>query len=153
MSVLFEPSAIKGLAFRNRFVRSATYDGCAEKNGRVSQKQLEMFGELARGGVGLIITGIAYVHPSGQISPFQNSLSGDDCTGKTVIAAGQRASHATNALMHFVSVLNIDAFVRSPKTLFSVIPAEAGIHSLRGLLDSRLRGSDGLGDFLRTHHS
>jgi 2,4-dienoyl-CoA reductase-like NADH-dependent reductase (Old Yellow Enzyme family) len=79
MSVLFEPSAIKGLAFRNRFVRSATYDGCAERNGRVSQKQLNMFEELARGGVGLIITGIAYVHASGQISPVQNSLASDDC--------------------------------------------------------------------------
>jgi 2,4-dienoyl-CoA reductase-like NADH-dependent reductase (Old Yellow Enzyme family) len=67
------------MTLRNRFVRSATYDGCAGTNGHVSQKQLEMFGELARGGVGLIITGITYVHPSGQISPFQNSLASDDC--------------------------------------------------------------------------
>jgi 2,4-dienoyl-CoA reductase-like NADH-dependent reductase (Old Yellow Enzyme family) len=79
MSILFEPVAVKGMALRNRFVRSATYDGCAERNGHVSQRQLEMFGELARGGIGLIITGITYVHPSGQISPFQNSLSSDDC--------------------------------------------------------------------------
>jgi hypothetical protein len=43
--------------------------------------------------------------------------------------------------------------VRSPKTLFSVIPAKAGIQSLQGLLDSRLRGSDGLGDFLRAHQA
>jgi hypothetical protein len=47
--------------------------------------------------------------------------------------------------------LNFDAFVKSPKTLFSVIPAEAGIQSLQGVLDSRLRGSDGLEDFLRGH--
>jgi len=79
MSVLFEPANLKGLALRNRFVRSATYDGCAEKNGHVSQNQLRMYEELARGGVGLIITGITYVHPSGQISPFQNSVASDDC--------------------------------------------------------------------------
>jgi len=79
MSVLFEPAAIRGLVLRNRFVRSATYDGCAEKNGHVSQKQLKMFEELARGGVGLIVTGITYAHPSGQISPVQNSLASDDC--------------------------------------------------------------------------
>lgn len=79
MSVLFEPTAIKGMTLRNRFVRSATYDGCAEKDGHVSQKQIEMYEELARGGVGLIITGITYVHPSGQISPVQNSLAGDEC--------------------------------------------------------------------------
>jgi hypothetical protein len=46
-----------------------------------------------------------------------------------------------------------DAFVRSPKTLFSVIPAEAGIQSLQGLLDSRLRGSDDREDFLRSHQN
>jgi len=79
MSVLFEPAAIKGVALRNRFVRSATYDGCAEKNGHVSKRQLEIYEKLAHGGVGFIISGITYVHPSGQISVFQNSLSSDDC--------------------------------------------------------------------------
>ena len=79
MSVLFDSMGIRGLTLRNRFVRSATYDGCAKKNGHVSQKQLAMFEELAQGGVGLVVTGITYVHPSGQISVFQNSLASDDC--------------------------------------------------------------------------
>ena len=79
MSILFDSIEIRDMALRNRFVRSATYDGCAEKNGHVSQKQLSMYEELAQGGVGLIITGITHVHPSGQISVFQNSLASDDC--------------------------------------------------------------------------
>jgi 2,4-dienoyl-CoA reductase-like NADH-dependent reductase (Old Yellow Enzyme family) len=79
MSILFDSAKMGSMTLRNRFVRSATYDGCAETIGRVSQEQLKMFEELARGGVGLIITGITYVHPSGQISPFQNSLSSDEC--------------------------------------------------------------------------
>ena len=79
MSILFDSVKIRDMALRNRFVRSATYDGCAEKNGYVSQKQLRMYEELAQGGVGLIITGITCVHPSGQISLFQNSLASDDC--------------------------------------------------------------------------
>ena len=79
MSTLFDPISIKNLALRNRFVRSATYDGLAERNGQVSSKQLQLVEELARGGVGLVITGIAYVHASGRISPVQNSLADDDC--------------------------------------------------------------------------
>ena len=79
MNLLFEPFSIKNLTLPNRFVRSATYDGMAEKNGRVSSGQIRMVEELARGGVGLIILGIAYVHPSGQISPVQNSLADDEC--------------------------------------------------------------------------
>ena len=78
MSTLFEPTAIKGMELRNRFVRSATYDGCAERPGKVSEKQLKLFSGLANGGVGLIVTGISHVHPSGQISMFQNSIASDD---------------------------------------------------------------------------
>ena len=74
MNLLFEPFSIKNLTLPNRFVRSATYDGMAEKNGRVSSGQIRMVEELAKGGVGLIILGIAYVQASGQISPVQNSL-------------------------------------------------------------------------------
>jgi hypothetical protein len=51
---------------------------------------------------------------------------------------------------HF-SVSKDDKFVKSPKQPFSVIPAEAGIQSFQALLDSRLRGSDDCGDFLRSH--
>lgn len=77
MNILFEPIRIKSMTLRNRFVRSATYDGCCNRNGGVTDKQIKLFTELSDGGVGLIVTGIAYVHPSGQISPFQNTIAHD----------------------------------------------------------------------------
>ncbi len=79
---LFEPYKIKNLEIRNRFVRSATYDGSADKEGRVSERQMSLYEGLARGKVGLIVTGIAYVHAAGRISPYQNSIAHDeDVTG------------------------------------------------------------------------
>ncbi|GAG52470.1 unnamed protein product, partial [marine sediment metagenome] len=33
MSILFDPMRIKDMELRNRFVRSATYDGCADRTG------------------------------------------------------------------------------------------------------------------------
>ena len=33
MSILFEPMVIKGMELKNRFVRSATYDGYADQKG------------------------------------------------------------------------------------------------------------------------
>jgi hypothetical protein len=42
-----------------------------------------------------------------------------------------------------------DAFVESPKTLFSVIPAKAGIQEYQGLLDPGFRRGDDFDDFLR----
>jgi 2,4-dienoyl-CoA reductase-like NADH-dependent reductase (Old Yellow Enzyme family) len=79
MSILFDPVKIGNMALRNRFVRSATYDGCADSTGHVSEKQIELFSDLAAGGVGLIVTGITYVHSSGQLFPTQGSIAGDDC--------------------------------------------------------------------------
>jgi 2,4-dienoyl-CoA reductase-like NADH-dependent reductase (Old Yellow Enzyme family) len=76
MSVLFETTQIRGMELPNRFVRSATGDGCAE-SGRVTPKQIELFERLASGGVGLIITGVTYVNRSGQINPYQNSIATD----------------------------------------------------------------------------
>ena len=76
-SILFEPAKIKNMDLRNRFVRSATYDGCADKN-YVTEKQVSLYATLAEGGVGLIITGITYVHNKGQISKFQNAISNDE---------------------------------------------------------------------------
>ena len=52
MSILFEPTKIKKMELRNRFIRSATFDGCADQDGRVSEKQFKIFDELAQGGVG-----------------------------------------------------------------------------------------------------
>jgi 2,4-dienoyl-CoA reductase-like NADH-dependent reductase (Old Yellow Enzyme family) len=75
-SVLFEPTRIKNMELRNRFVRSATYDGCAE-DGFVTDKQLNLYSTLSEGGVGLIITGITYVHESSEFSKLQNSIAGD----------------------------------------------------------------------------
>jgi len=38
MDILFEPMKIKNMVLQNRFVRSATYDGCADVTGYVSEK-------------------------------------------------------------------------------------------------------------------
>jgi 2,4-dienoyl-CoA reductase-like NADH-dependent reductase (Old Yellow Enzyme family) len=70
---------IKNMALPNRFVRSATYDGGADRSGHVSEQQIKIFSKLADGGAALIVTGIAGVHHSGQISPFHNSIASDDC--------------------------------------------------------------------------
>jgi hypothetical protein len=48
-------------------------------------------------------------------------------------------------------MINVDAFVKSRKTPFSVIPAKAGIQEKQALLDPGFRRGDGFDDFLRTH--
>lgn len=77
--MIFDTIAIGGLRLRNRLVRSATYDGMAQRDGKVSEAQLALYSALALGGAGLIVTGLTSVHPSGQISGFQNTVHDDGC--------------------------------------------------------------------------
>ncbi len=69
MSILFEPIVINGLTIPNRFVRSATNDRCASLSGEVTDELIHVYVTLAAGGVGLIITGHAYVSWNGKASP------------------------------------------------------------------------------------
>ena len=71
MSKLFETTEINGMKLANRFVRSATWEGMAEEDGACSPKLMNLMSELAKGGVGLIITSHAYVRQDGQAGPWQ----------------------------------------------------------------------------------
>ena len=77
MAAPFEQITINGMTLNNRFVRSATWEGLAEKDGAVTTKLTEMMVELARNEVGLIITGYAFVSPDGQSSPWQMAAYDD----------------------------------------------------------------------------
>ena len=52
MSILFEPVKVNHMELPNRFVRSATCDGCAEKSRRVSNQEIEIYSEHTVGGAG-----------------------------------------------------------------------------------------------------
>jgi 2,4-dienoyl-CoA reductase-like NADH-dependent reductase (Old Yellow Enzyme family) len=77
MSILFTPIKIGPLTIPNRFVRSATHEYMADDEGNVSASQVELYRRLSEGEVGLIITGHAYVQPSGKASPRQTAVFDD----------------------------------------------------------------------------
>jgi len=69
MNSLFDQTTINGLTLKNRIARSATWEGMCETNGRPGPKLISCYRDLARGGVGLIITGYAFVSPEGKQLP------------------------------------------------------------------------------------
>jgi 2,4-dienoyl-CoA reductase-like NADH-dependent reductase (Old Yellow Enzyme family) len=78
MSKLFENSTINGMTLANRFVRSATWEGMATDTGAVTPRLIATMVALARGGVGLIVSGHTYVHPAGQAGAWQLGAYSDD---------------------------------------------------------------------------
>jgi len=63
---LFKPFRIGSLELKNRFVRSATWDATADSSGAVTERSLALYRQLGGGGAGLIVSGYAFVSPSGQ---------------------------------------------------------------------------------------
>ena len=78
MRKLFETTEINGMSLANRFVRSATWEGMAADDGAVTPQLIHLMTELARGGVGLIITSHSYVREDGQAGPWQLGIYKDD---------------------------------------------------------------------------
>ena len=77
MKHLFETTSINGMTLPNRFVRSATWEGMAAADGSVSARLTEKMVELARGDVGLIISGYSFVRPEGRSTPGQLAVYDD----------------------------------------------------------------------------
>ncbi|MBI4296682.1 MAG: NADH:flavin oxidoreductase [Chloroflexi bacterium] len=75
---LFSPYRIHGLELRNRFMRSATFDGTADSAGVVTEDSLAIYRELGRGGIGLIVSGFAFVSETGQAGVGQYGVHRDD---------------------------------------------------------------------------
>jgi 2,4-dienoyl-CoA reductase-like NADH-dependent reductase (Old Yellow Enzyme family) len=68
---VFAPIDINGMRVKNRFVRSATWEGMANPDGSVTDRLEAAMKALAVGEVGLVISGHAYVEKRGQAGPWQ----------------------------------------------------------------------------------
>ncbi len=78
MRQVFEATTINGLRLANRLVRSATWEGLGDADGRVNEGVIEIYRRLAEGGVGLIITGYLAVRSDGRQHTTQLSVDRDE---------------------------------------------------------------------------
>jgi 2,4-dienoyl-CoA reductase-like NADH-dependent reductase (Old Yellow Enzyme family) len=81
MADIFSPWQINQLQIPNRIVRSATWEGMAEPDGTPTQETALITAGLAEGGVGLTITGFAYVSEHGKALPGQTGIHIDAMVG------------------------------------------------------------------------
>lgn len=78
MADLFDQTTIQSMTLRNRLVRSATWEGMCDNDGRPTTKLANWYHDLASGGVGLIITGYTFVRPDGKQLPGKMGIHTDD---------------------------------------------------------------------------
>jgi 2,4-dienoyl-CoA reductase-like NADH-dependent reductase (Old Yellow Enzyme family) len=78
LATLFEETDINGMTIRNRILRSATWEGMCEHDGRPTERLIKCYIDLVKGGVGLIITGYAFVRLDGKHNSGQMGIHTDD---------------------------------------------------------------------------
>jgi 2,4-dienoyl-CoA reductase-like NADH-dependent reductase (Old Yellow Enzyme family) len=103
MSTLFEPKSIGKISVKNCFVHSATYECMADSKGKVTDKLINRYRRLARGGVGLIIPGYCFVMPNGKSANYQTGIHNDamiDGLKELVDTVHNEGSKITIQLMH-----------------------------------------------------
>ncbi len=77
-SKLFAPIKTGKLELINRFMRSATWDAMADSSGLVTERSIALYHELNTSGIGLIVTGFAFVSfPLGQAGIGQYGIYND----------------------------------------------------------------------------
>ena len=75
---LFTPIRIGPLELKNRLVKSATHESMAGPAGEVTDEVIAFYRRLAKGGVGLIITGNLFQDWAGHNWPLQLGIHSDD---------------------------------------------------------------------------
>ena len=78
MTQLFEETSIKSMTMRNRIIRSATWEGMCDPDGRPTQKLINCYEDLSRGKVGLIISGYTFIRPDGKGLPGKMGIHTDN---------------------------------------------------------------------------
>lgn len=142
MASMFEPGAIGNLERKNRLIRSATWEGMCDPDGRPGDKLFQYYRTLAKGGVGLIISGYTYIRPEGRQLPGKMGLYNGrfedeykkltrivhENSGKIAIqlvhAGGQADPKASDRQPVAPSAIKTDAYPHPPQAL-SVLEIEA----------------------------
>lgn len=77
LETLFSSEKIGNVEIKNRIIRSATYTRSATDDGYVTDELIQYYTDLAKGGIGLIITGIISIEQGGKMGRGQACLFDD----------------------------------------------------------------------------
>jgi 2,4-dienoyl-CoA reductase-like NADH-dependent reductase (Old Yellow Enzyme family) len=143
VSKLLKPYEIKNLSLRNHIMRSATWDGTADDKGGVTDQSLALYKELASGGIGLIVTGYAFVsHPLGQANPGQYGIYNDARIAgwKKMVKVVHQQGDSKIAMQIVHAGINSGYLVQQGSELLAVSKIERVQYPHRAMTEEEIQG-------------
>lgn len=126
MKSLFDQTEFAGMKLKNRFIRSATYDGLADERGHMTEELFKVYENLAKGGVGTIITGLTFVTDLDKSNPRQMGIYDDSFIDEYHKLTELSHSYDANIILQIVCV----GSQTSPKESGKVIWGPSSIEDL-----------------------
>lgn len=117
-SILFTPKKINKLEIKNRFIRSATNERMATEEGKITEQLINYYCKLAKGEIGLIVTGNAYTLKDGKSSPGTIAIYDDN-----YISNLRKLTKKVHAYGAKIAIQLNYAGARSPSSLIGKIPS------------------------------
>ncbi|MCX7010814.1 MAG: NADH:flavin oxidoreductase [Kiritimatiellaeota bacterium] len=119
LAPLFAPLQLANVTLKNRIIRSATYEGMGDPQGVPRKELAAIYADLARGGVGAIITGFVFIS-----QPAQCGMDGDDKIGawKTIV---DRVKHEQPDVRLFMQLAHTGRQTRREFTGLPVVGASS----------------------------
>lgn len=146
MREIFEETTINGMVLKNRLVRSATWEGMCEADGRPTNKLADWYADLARGECGLIITGYTFVRPDGKQLPGKMGIHTDAFASdmKNIVnVVHDEGGKICVQLVHAGGQTDSETAGRKPLApsavevpQFSEIPAEMSVIDIKEIIDA-----------------
>ncbi|GFZ32373.1 oxidoreductase [Clostridium zeae] len=146
MKNLFEATAIKNMKLKNRFFKAAVWEGLATEDGHMTEELFHIYEELARGGIGTIFTGYAFVEKNEQPNPGMMGIYDDSFLQEYQKLTNMVHSNGANIVMQIVyggSMTHLvppSSIIWGPSNikneLTGVVPVEMSKEDIRYLVKS-----------------
>lgn len=99
MKSIFDNTKLLNMNMKNRIFRGALWEGLADEKGHMTKELSDIYEELAKGGVGTIITGYAFVTENEQPNPGMLGIYNDSFIDEYKEFTDMIHKHGANIIM------------------------------------------------------
>jgi 2,4-dienoyl-CoA reductase-like NADH-dependent reductase (Old Yellow Enzyme family) len=118
MKTLFEETRIGSMTLKNRMWRAATWLNMASDTGRLTKRQEKVYLDLAKGGVGTIITGYAFVIKEEQPNPNMLGIYDDSFIPEYKKFTEKIQAEGVNIVMQIVYGGSFSSYLTDSRTIW-----------------------------------